>query len=86
MNKVILIGNLANDPEYTQVGDAAKCSFRLAVQRRFVNAQGVREADFLQVICWRRTVQSTLPRAAKRAWRAAYKADPMTPRMGRRGM
>lgn len=67
MNKVILIGNLANDPEYTQVGDAAKCSFRLAVQRRFVNAQGVREADFLQVICWRRTVQSTLPRAAKRA-------------------
>lgn len=53
MNKAILIGNLANDPEYVQKGEAARCSFRLAVQRRFANAQGVREADFFQVICWR---------------------------------
>ncbi|MBQ9951408.1 MAG: single-stranded DNA-binding protein, partial [Clostridia bacterium] len=41
MNKVILIGNLAADPESrtTQSG-IAQCTLRLAVQRRFANQQG----------------------------------------------
>ena len=54
MNKAILIGNLANDPETrtTQSG-IQQCSFRLAVQRRFANAQGVREADFINIVAWR---------------------------------
>ena len=58
MNKAILIGNLASDPESrtTQSG-ITQCSFRLAVQRRFANAQGVREADFLQIVCWRQTAE-----------------------------
>ena len=47
MNKVILIGNLANDPEpFTTQSGISRSTFRLAVQRRFANAQGVREADF----------------------------------------
>ena len=56
MNKVILIGNLANDPEArtTQSG-VSQSTFRIAVQRRFANAQGVREADFFTVIAWRQT-------------------------------
>ena len=56
MNKVILIGNLAADPETrtTQSG-ISQCTLRLAVQRRFANPQGVREADFFNVICWRQT-------------------------------
>ena len=56
MNKVILIGNLAADPETrtTQSG-ISQCTLRLAVQRRFANQQGVREADFFNVICWRQT-------------------------------
>ena len=58
MNKVILIGNLANDPESrtTQSG-IAQCSFRIAVQRRFKGANGEREADFLPVVCWRQTAE-----------------------------
>ena len=58
MNKAILIGNLANDPESrtTQSG-IAQCTFRLAVQRRFANQQGVREADFLPIVCWRQTAE-----------------------------
>lgn len=58
MNKVILIGNLANDPETrtTQSG-LSQCTFRLAVQRRFANPQGVREADFLTIVCWRQTAE-----------------------------
>ena len=56
MNKVILIGNLAADPESrtTQSG-ISQCTLRLAVQRRFANQQGVRETDFFNVICWRQT-------------------------------
>jgi single-strand DNA-binding protein len=58
MNKCILIGNLSTDVESrtTQSG-IATCKFNLAVQRRFVNAQGVREADFLPVVCWRQTAE-----------------------------
>ncbi len=58
MNKVILIGNLANDPESrTTASGIAQCSFRLAVNRRYTNQQGVREADFLPIICWRQTAE-----------------------------
>ena len=56
MNKVILIGNLANDPEpFTTQSGISQSTFRIAVQRRFANAQGVREADFFTVVAWRQT-------------------------------
>lgn len=56
MNKVILIGNLANDPEaFTTQSGISRSTFRLAVQRRYANAQGVREADFLTIVAWRAT-------------------------------
>lgn len=66
MNKAILIGNLANDPESstTQSG-IAKCTFRLAVQRRFANQQGQREADFLPIVCWRQTAENCAKYLAK---------------------
>ena len=58
MNKAILIGNLANDPESrTTASGISQCTFRLAVQRRFANQQGVREADFLTIVCWRQTAE-----------------------------
>ena len=58
MNKVILIGNLANDPEaFTTQSGVSRSTFRIAVQRRFANAQGVREADFIPVVCWRQTAE-----------------------------
>ena len=56
MNKVIITGNLANDPEaHTTQSGIARSTFRVAVQRRFANAQGQREADFLTVVAWRQT-------------------------------
>ena len=60
MNRVILSGNLATEPEvrYVGGGQTAMCSFRLAVQRRFSNAQGVREADFLNIVCWKSTAEN----------------------------
>lgn len=58
MNKVILIGNLASDVESrTTSSGIANSTFKLAVQRRFSNAQGVREADFLPIVCWRQTAE-----------------------------
>ena len=58
MNKVIIIGNLANDPEaFTTQSGISRSTFRVAVQRRFTNAQGVREADFLPVVAWRQTAE-----------------------------
>lgn len=57
MNTVILIGNLADEPKTTvTTGGATRCSFRLAVQRRFADPQtGKREADFISVVAWRQT-------------------------------
>ena len=56
MNKVILMGNLASDPEaFTTQSGVSRSTFRLAVQRRFANAQGVREADFFNIVAWRQT-------------------------------
>lgn len=52
MNKVIIIGNLTQDPSTrtvsTQSGDATVCSFTVAVNRR-----GGQEADFFTVSAWR---------------------------------
>lgn len=54
MNKVILIGNLSRDPELaTTNGGVSVCRFTIAVQRRFQNAEGEREADFINVVVWR---------------------------------
>lgn len=55
MNKVILIGNLADDPKTSVTANGiAKCTFRLATQRKYINPQtGQREADFHNIVAWR---------------------------------
>ena len=54
MNKVILIGNLSRDPELTTTnGGVSVCRFTIAVQRRFQNAEGERDADFINIVVWR---------------------------------
>lgn len=56
MNRFFAIGRLAKDPEKrtTQNGTSV-CTFTLAVDRRYKNANGEREADFFPVVCWRQT-------------------------------
>lgn len=58
MNKAILIGRLTKEPELksTQNG-LSVCSFSLAVERRFKNANGEREADFINCVAWRQTAE-----------------------------
>lgn len=58
MNKVLLIGRLSKDPElrYTQ-GGTAVANFTLAVNRRFTNQSGEREADFINCVAWSKTAE-----------------------------
>ena len=55
LNRVVLIGRLTHDPElrYTQNGGVAVTRFSLAVNRRFTNQNGEREADFINIVSWR---------------------------------
>lgn len=54
MNKAILVGNLASDVESrTTSSGIPTCTFRVATQRRVANKDGVREADFHTIVCWR---------------------------------
>ena len=54
MNKITLIGRLTKDPElkYTAGNGNAVASFTLAVDRRFANKDGQREADFIPIVVW----------------------------------
>lgn len=54
MNKAILIGRLAQDPEVRTTGSGTTvCTFRIAVNRRFPSQSGERVADFFTIVAWR---------------------------------
>ena len=55
MNKVILVGRLAQDPEvrYTQSGKAV-ASFNLAVENNFGNEK---KADFIPIVAWNKLAE-----------------------------
>ena len=59
MNKVILIGRLTRDPElrYTS-SNVATCTFSVAVDRPFANQNGEREADFINIVVWRKQAEN----------------------------
>ena len=59
MNKAILIGRLTKDPElrYTS-SNIPTVTFSLAVNRPFQNQNGVREADFINIVMWRKQAET----------------------------
>lgn len=59
MNRVILIGNLVDDPKIARTTSGiSKCTFRMATQRKFENRNtGRREADFHNVVAWRQLAE-----------------------------
>ena len=53
MNKAILIGRLTRDPELRTTPTGRNvCQFSVAVNRTFTNANGEREADFINCVVW----------------------------------
>lgn len=66
MNKVILVGNLTRDPEGGQTaGGVTWCRFTLAINRRFTDQEGKRQADFLTVVAWRTLAENCIRYLAK---------------------
>ena len=59
MNKVILLGRLTAKPElrYTPQ-NTAFTRFSVAVNRNFTNADGKRDADFINVVAWRKQAET----------------------------
>lgn len=59
MNKVFLIGRLTRDPELRYTGsNIAVATFSIAVNRTFQNQQGEREADFINIVVWRKQAEN----------------------------
>lgn len=58
MNNCTFIGRFTRDPELknTQNGTAV-CSFSLAVDRRFKDANGNKQADFIDFVAWKNTAE-----------------------------
>lgn len=58
MNKVCLIGRFTAQPELRYTNSNVPFSnFTLAVNRNFNNQNGVREADFINCVAWRKTAE-----------------------------
>lgn len=57
-NKVILIGNLTQDPEFKKTPSGVSVtSFSIAVGRRFAKEGDAQQADFINIVCWRSTAE-----------------------------
>ena len=53
INRVILIGNLTKDVEMATTNSGKNVArFTIAVSRRYTNADGERETDFLNIVVW----------------------------------
>lgn len=66
INSVVLVGRLTKDPDlrYTSSGSAV-ATFTLAVNRNFTNANGNREADFINCVIWRKPAETMANYAKK---------------------
>lgn len=56
MNKCELVGRLTKDPELRLTSNqTAYCNFTIAVDRRFKDSNGQRQADFINCVAWKQT-------------------------------
>lgn len=68
INSVCLVGRLTRDAELKYTGNnIAVASFNLAVNRNFKDANGEREADFINCVIWRQQAENLANWAKKGA-------------------
>ena len=68
INNVTLVGRLVRDPELKNTAQGiANVSFTLAVNRNYKNDQGQREADFINIVIWRKQAELLADYATKGA-------------------
>lgn len=66
LNRIILIGRLTRDPELRYIPSGQPvASFTLAVDRPFVNQQGERGTDFIDIVAWRRLAEQVTQHLSK---------------------
>lgn len=54
-----MIGRLTRDPEYSATDDwIPVCTFTLAVNREYKDAEGRRPADFFRIVAWRELAET----------------------------
>jgi len=59
MNEVWLIGRLVRDPEENKTpAGKTVAKMTLAVKRDYANADGEREADFIEIIAWEKLAET----------------------------
>lgn len=59
MNKVIILGRLTSKPELRYTASNTEYTrFSIAVNRNFTNEEGKREADFINVVAWRKQAET----------------------------
>ena len=58
LNHVTIMGRLTKDPELRTAGETPVCSFRIACDRDFKNKDGGKEADFIDVVVWRKLAEN----------------------------
>ncbi|HIW39045.1 MAG TPA: single-stranded DNA-binding protein [Candidatus Jeotgalicoccus stercoravium] len=59
INRVVLVGRLTKDPEFrTTPSGISIANFTLAINRTFTNAQGEREADFINVVVFKKQAEN----------------------------
>ena len=59
LNRVVLVGRLTREPELRYSGSGVAISnFTLAVERKFKNAQGEKETDFIPVVTFKKLAEN----------------------------
>ncbi len=54
LNQTIIIGRTTKEPEFRQTQNGVSvATFTIACDRNFKNAQGEKETDFFNIVCWR---------------------------------
>ena len=65
LNHIDIMGRLTRDPELRQAGDTPVCTFRIACDRDYKNKGGEKEADFVDVVAWRKLGENVAQYFAK---------------------
>lgn len=59
MNKAFLVGRLTRDPELRYLSNNTPvANFTIAINRLFTNQSGEREADFINIVVWRKQAEN----------------------------
>jgi len=59
MNKTFLVGHLTKDPDLRYLSNnTAVATFTIAINRTFAGQNGEREADFINIVVWRKQAEN----------------------------